>query len=65
MQIGALIEKFFAWNSRHRSRATSAFYKTRLRLFCQTYNHRDLATLSPLEIDEHLAEAGAGLSNSR
>jgi len=64
MLIGDLIKIFFAWNSRHRSPATEAFYRTRLRQFCQKYNHRDLATLAPLEIDEYLDEAGVGMSDS-
>jgi site-specific recombinase XerD len=34
-----------------------------LRQFCRKYNDRDLAALTPLEIDEHLAEAGAGMSD--
>lgn len=64
MLIGELMEKFSTWNARHRSPATVAFYKTRLRLFCQMFNDRELVSLTPLEIDEHLAEAGTGLSNS-
>ena len=35
--------------------------RPRLRLFCQKYNDHDLTTLTPLEIDEHLAEAGTGM----
>ena len=58
MLIGDLIETFFAWNSRHRSPATLGFYRTRLKRFREAFNDRDLATLTPLEIDEHLAEAG-------
>ncbi len=64
MLIRDLIEVFFAWNSRHRSPATLAFYRTRLRRFCQKYNDRDLVTLTPLEIDEYLGTAGAGYSDS-
>ncbi len=64
MQIGELIDKLLGWCSRHRSPATVAFYRTRLRHFRETFEGRDLATLSPLEIDEHLAPAGEGLSDS-
>jgi integrase len=64
MLIGELIKIFYAWCGRHRSPATVAFYRTRLRLFGQKYNDRDLATLTPLEVDEYLAEAGAGMSDS-
>lgn len=64
MLIGDLIDKFFAWNSRHRSPATLAFYRTRLKKFCEQFNARELATLTPLEIDEHLALVGSGLSDS-
>jgi len=64
MQINELIEKFHSWNSRHRAPATVAFYRARLKKFCQAYNARDLASLTPLEIDEHLAAAGTGLSDS-
>jgi integrase len=62
--IGELAEKFFAWCGRHRSPATQAFYRTRLRKFCENFRPRELATLTPLEIDEHLALAGAGMSDS-
>lgn len=64
MLIGNLIDSFFVWNSRHRSPATLAFYKTRLRRFCRKFNNRDLAELTPLDVDEHLAQAGAGVSDS-
>ncbi|HEY3963226.1 MAG TPA: hypothetical protein VGM05_01635, partial [Planctomycetaceae bacterium] len=64
MLIGELAEKFFAWCGRHRSPATQAFYRTRLRKFCENFRPRELATLTPLEIDEHLALAGAGMSDS-
>ncbi len=57
MLIEGLIETFLAWCSRHRSPATVGFYRTRLRRFSRKYNDRDLATLTPLDVDEHLAEA--------
>ncbi len=44
--------------------ATLGFYCTRLRRFRDQYNGRELATLTPLEIDEHLASAGTGMSDS-
>ena len=49
---------------RHRAPATLAFYRTRLKKFREDYNARDLASLTPLEIDEHLAAAGTGMSDS-
>ena len=64
MQIDELTDKFFAWNTRNRAPATVAFYRTRLKKFREAYNARDLASLTPLEIDEHLAAAGAGMSDS-
>jgi site-specific recombinase XerD len=64
MLIGDLIDTFFTWNSRHRSPATRGFYRTRLKRFREAYNDRDLSTLTPLDIDEHLALAGAGMSDS-
>ena len=64
MQIDELTDKFFAWNSRNRAPATVAFYRARLKKFCEAYNTRDLASLTPLEIDEHLAAAGTGMSDS-
>ena len=64
MQINELTDTFFAWNSRHRSLATFEFYQARLKKFCEAYNDRDLASLTPLEIDEHLAQTGAGMSDS-
>ena len=43
---------------------TVAFYRGRLKKFREAYNTRDLASLTPLEIDEHLAAAGTGMSDS-
>jgi hypothetical protein len=64
MRIGKLIKKFFKYCSRHRSPVTLACNRARLKKFREAYHARDLATLTPLEIDEHLAEAGAGMSDS-
>jgi integrase len=64
MQIKELVDIFLPWNARHRSPATLAFYRARLRQFYRNYNSRDFGTLTPLEIDEHLATAGAGMSDS-
>src|SRR5258708_10146455 len=64
MQIDELTDKFFAWNSRNRAPATVAFYRARLKKCREAYNTRDLASLTPLEIDEHLAAAGTGMSDS-
>ena len=64
MHIGELFNTFLAWNTRHRSPATVDFYRMRLKRFCEAYNARELASLTPLEIDEHLAAAGAGMSDS-
>ena len=59
-----LIDTFLAWNSRHRAPATLVFYRTRLKKFRDQYNGREFGTLTPLEIDEHLALAGTGMSDS-
>jgi integrase len=64
MLIPELTDKFLAYCSRHRAPATLAFYRTRLQRFCQQFNAWELASLTPLEIDEHLAVAGAGMSDS-
>jgi integrase len=64
MLIGELIATFISWNSRHRAPATVGFYRTRLKKFCRAYNARELASLTPLEVDEHLATAGTGMSDS-
>jgi len=64
MMVECLIEMFIAWCSRHRSPATVVFYRTRLRKCCERFNSHELASLTPLEIDEHLAKAGAGMSDS-
>ena len=64
MLIGQLIECFLSYCSRHRSPATLAFYRARLKKFCHDFNARELGSLTPLEIDEHLAKAGAGMSDS-
>jgi prepilin-type N-terminal cleavage/methylation domain-containing protein len=59
-----MIEQFLAYCSRHRSPSTLAFYRARLKKFQEKYNSRDFRSLTPLEIDEHLARAGAGMSDS-
>jgi integrase len=64
MLIGDVITKFLDWNVRHRSPATFAFYHARLRRFYWAFYTRDLASLTPLEVDEHLAAAGEGMSDS-
>ena len=64
MLIPELIATFLSYCSRHRTPATLAFYRARLKKFCREFNARELASLTPLEIDEHLAKAGAGMSNS-
>src|SRR5580765_7588216 len=64
MRIGKLIKKFFKYCSRHHSPATLAFYRTRLKKFREAFNARDLASLTPLEIDRHLAITGKGMSDS-
>src|SRR5262245_38412058 len=64
MRISQLTEAFLAYCSRHRQPSTVAFYRTRLSKFCQQFNSRELASLTPLEIDEHLAAAGTGMSDS-
>jgi integrase len=63
MLISELTEAFLAYCSRHRAPSTVAFYRTRLRKFCERFNARELATITPLEIDEHLADAGTGMSD--
>ncbi|MBS0260528.1 MAG: hypothetical protein JSS02_01120 [Planctomycetes bacterium] len=64
MLISKIVETFISWNQRHRASATVAFYRARLKKFRVAYNARELASLTPLEIDEHLAAAGAGMSDS-
>src|SRR5262249_22687773 len=64
MLISELTERFLLHCSRHRSPATLAFYRARLKKFCRQFNARELASLTPLEMDEHLAEAGAGMSDN-
>ena len=65
MLIGELIATFTSWNTRHRAPATVGFYRARLKRFCEAYNARDLSFLTPLEIDEYLAPAGAGNRRGR
>lgn len=64
MRIDELIDRFHAWCERHRSPATCEFYRSRLKLFRSTLGCREFATLTPLEIDEYLALADAGKSDS-
>src|SRR5579872_4383252 len=64
MLIPELTDKFLAYCSRHRAPATLEFYRTRLKKFCREFNDRGVGSLTPLEIDEHLAKAGIGMSDS-
>src|SRR5262249_50934093 len=64
MLIAELMDQFFAYCYRHRSPATLAFYRARLKRFGEKYNSREFGSLTSLEIDEHLAAAGAGMSDS-
>ena len=64
MLVSELTEKFLAYCIRHRSPATLAFYRARLKRFCERFNAHELETLTALQIDEHLAEAGRGMSDS-
>src|SRR5262249_34362590 len=64
MRVGELLDRFLAWCARHRSRATVNFYRTRLRVLRRVHGDRDFATLLPLDIDEYLALADVGMSDS-
>ena len=64
MLIPELIDKFLAYCSRHRTPATVAFYRTRLQKFGREFASREFGSLTPLEVDEHLARAGVGMSDS-
>ena len=64
MLISKIVETFISWNQRHRAPATVAFYRARLKKFREAYNARELGSLTPLEIDEHLALAGTAMSDS-
>ncbi len=64
MLVTELTAMFLAYCVRHRAPATLAFYRARLKRFCDRFDSRELASLTPLEIDEHLADAGTGMSDS-
>jgi hypothetical protein len=61
--VGALVKSFIAWCGRHRSPATVFFYRARLSKFSEKFHDREMGTLTSLEVDEHLAAAGAGMSD--
>ena len=64
MLIPQVTDVFLAYCLRHRAPATVAFYRTRLKKFCERFHSRELGSLTSLEIDEHLARDGAGMSDS-
>jgi len=64
MRVDELTDAFLAYCSRRRTPATLAFYRARLKKFCREFNAREMDSLTPLEVDEHLANAGAGMSDS-
>jgi integrase len=64
MLVGDLVDTFLSWCGRHRSPATVRFYGTRLRVFRATFAARDVASLTSLEIDAYLHDAGLHVGNS-
>jgi hypothetical protein len=60
MLVSELTDEFLSYCCRHRTAATLAFYRARLKTFRQEFNAREMGSLTPLEVDEHLATAGAG-----
>jgi hypothetical protein len=59
-----MIESFLGWCSRHRAPATLRFYHARLRAFRSTFGTRDAASVTSLEIDAYLHDAGLNVSDS-
>lgn len=64
MLVRDVVAQFLAWCARRHAADTVAFYRGRLRLFLEKYSDREFGSLGPLELDEHLALAGAGRSHS-
>lgn len=64
MTVCELVAAFLGWTSRHREEATVKFYRQRLRLFLAAYGPREFASITSLQIDEHLHAAGQGASCS-
>jgi len=64
MLISDLVDTFIAWCGRHRSPATVRFYRTRLRLFRSTFGTREAPSLTSLEVDAYLHDAGLNVSDS-
>lgn len=64
MLISALLNEFHAWNGRHRAPATCRFYGSRLQAFGRQFGNRDFGSLTPLEIDRYLDQAGQGMTDS-
>ena len=64
MLVSRMIESFLGWCSRHRAPATLRFYHARLRAFRSTFGMREAASLTSLEIDAYLHDAGLNVSDS-
>jgi integrase len=64
MVIRDLIDAFLSWCGRHRAPATVHFYRARLRFFRESFSARDAPSLTSLEIDAYLHDAGSGASAS-
>lgn len=64
MDVAPLIDQFLAWHGRHSAAKTVRFYRQRLQKFRAEFSAREFASLTALEIDEHLFHAGQGLSSS-
>lgn len=60
--VRQLVTRFLDWCARHRSASTVRTYRGRLRRFVDRFGDRPLSSLHRLDIDEHLHDAGQGLS---
>lgn len=53
-----VVDVFLAWCAQHRSANTHKQYSARLRPFATAFPDREFSTLTPLEIDQFLIDAG-------
>ena len=64
MKIKKLTARYLAWCADQHKPKTVQFYRSRLKKFVAEFGKRKFESLKLIEIEEHLARVGKGLSNS-
>ena len=63
-KVADIVDRFLAWCTQQRAKATVKFYRSRLAKFRAAFGQRDWSTLTQIEIEDHLSLIGQGASSS-